>query len=93
MMPLRFLNEFASGYRVVRIGLSGLSPLTHYRLGQCIARTAEKLNRRVVVVASGDLSHKLKDDGPYGFAPEGPEFDRLATEALGQRRFSQAAGA
>lgn len=87
MIPLRFLNEFAAGYRVVRIGLSGLSPLTHYRLGQCIARTAEKLDRRVVVVASGDLSHKLKDDGPYGFAPEGPEFDRLATEALGRGDF------
>lgn len=87
MIPLRFLSEFAVGCRVVRIGLSGLSPLTHYRLGQCIARTAEKLNRRVVFIASGDLSHKLKDDGPYGFAPEGPEFDRLTTEALGNGDF------
>ncbi len=87
MIPLRFLGEFASGFRVVRIGLSGLSPLTHYRLGQCIAQTAEKLGRRVVFVASGDLSHKLKEDGPYGFAPEGPEFDRLATEALGNGDF------
>ncbi len=87
MIPLRFLNEFAAGFRVVRIGLSGLSPLAHYRLGQCIAQTAENLGRRVVFVASGDLSHKLKEDGPYGFAPQGPEFDRLATEALGRGDF------
>ena len=26
------------------------------------------------------MSHKLKEDGPYGFAPEGPEFDRIVTE-------------
>lgn len=87
MIPLRFLREFSDGFRLVRVGLSGLPPLMHYRLGQCVADTAEKLGRRVVVVASGDLSHKLKTDGPYGFAPEGPEFDRLATEALGTGDF------
>ena len=93
MIPLSFLNESGAGqYRLVRIGLSGLPPLMHYRLGQCIATAAEKLGRRVVVIASGDLSHKLKEDGPYGFAPEGPEFDRLATEALGNGDFSKLLG-
>jgi AmmeMemoRadiSam system protein A/AmmeMemoRadiSam system protein B len=87
MIPLRFLQEFTDDFRLVRIGLSGLSPLIHYRFGQCIADTAEKLGCRVVVVASGDLSHKLKEDGPYGFVPEGPQFDRLATEALGAGNF------
>lgn len=87
MIPLRFLNEFYTGYRLVRIGLSGLSPEMHYRFGQCIARTAEQLGRRVVFLASGDLSHKLREDGPYGFAKEGPEFDGIASEALGKGDF------
>lgn len=87
VIPLRFLNEFAAGYRLVRIGLSGLSAGEHYRLGQLIARTAETLSRRTVLIASGDLSHKLREDGPYGFAPEGPEFDRLACAALGSGDF------
>ncbi len=82
MVPLRFLQEFGAGFRLVRIGVSGLSPLMHYRLGQSIARTADELERRIVVVASGDLSHKLRRDGPYGFAPEGPEFDRMVTEMM-----------
>ena len=30
------------------------------------------------------MSHKLKEDGPYGFAPEGPEFDRAVAEMLAQ---------
>ena len=33
-------------------------------------------------MASGDLSHKLKADGPYGFAPEGPVFDEAVTKAM-----------
>lgn len=82
MIPLYFLNQVYSGYRTVRIGLSGLAPLEHYRLGRCIAEAADRLGRRAVLLASGDLSHKLKEDGPYGFAPEGPEFDRQITEAF-----------
>jgi len=71
----------------VRIGLSGLPPLDHYRLGKCIAETADTLGRSVVFVASGDLSHKLKADGPYGYAPEGPEFDRQVTAAMASGDF------
>jgi AmmeMemoRadiSam system protein A/AmmeMemoRadiSam system protein B len=87
MLPLLALNEFLTDYQVVRVSLSGLSPAEHYRLGTYLSRAAEALDRRVVLIASGDLSHKLKEDGPYGFAPEGPDFDRLTTEALGRADF------
>lgn len=68
--------------KVVRMGLSGLSPADHYHMGMLVQQVAEKLGRRVVYVASGDLSHKLAEDGPYGFAPEGPVFDELACKAF-----------
>lgn len=88
MIPLRFFEEFAAGdYRIVRIGLSGLSPLDHYELGRLIAKTAADLQRSTVVIASGDLSHKLTKDGPYGFASEGPEFDALTMAALKKADF------
>ena len=75
MIPLYFLQQHLRDVPVVRIGLSGLPARAHYRLGQHIAAVAEELGRRVLIIASGDLSHKLKADGPYGFASEGPVFD------------------
>lgn len=88
VIPLSFLTErYADGFLLVRIGLSGLSPLVHYRLGMCIREVAEKLGRRTAILASGDLSHKLTKDGPYGFAPEGPEFDKKVAAALGKADF------
>ena len=81
-VPLYFMQEAGVDCPILRIGLSEFSPLDHYRLGQCIVQAVENLDRRAVFVASGDLSHKLRDDGPYGFAPEGPEFDRQITEAM-----------
>ena len=88
-LPLYFIQEAGVNCPILRIGLSGFSPLEHYRLGQCIARAVDKLGRRAVFVASGDLSHKLKDDGPYGYAPEGPVFDRRVTQAMASGDFLQ----
>ncbi|MBB2181302.1 AmmeMemoRadiSam system protein A [Lachnospiraceae bacterium MD1] len=87
MVPLYFINEYLKEYKVVRIGLSGLSFPDHYHLGKCITKTAEKLNRRIVFVASGDLSHKLKEDGPYGYAEKGVRFDQEVTEAMRKGSF------
>ncbi|WP_451917387.1 AmmeMemoRadiSam system protein A [Adlercreutzia rubneri] len=80
-VPLHFLEETIDlgSVAVVRMGLSGLSEADHRFLGRAIAEAARALGRRCVLVASGDMSHKLKEDGPYGFAPEGPEFDRTVT--------------
>jgi len=82
LVPLYFINQYYKDYKLVRLGLSGLSFTDHYKLGKCIAESANKLNRRVVFVASGDLSHKLKEDGPYGFAKEGVSFDQELTQAM-----------
>ncbi len=60
---------------IVRVGLSQLSFETHRQVGRMIADLADDEGKQVVFLASGDLSHKLKESGPYGFAPEGPVFD------------------
>lgn len=81
-LPLWFLQGAQIDRPILRIGLSGCSPLQHYRLGRCVAQAVEKLGRRAVFIASGDLSHKLRHDGPYGYAPEGPVFDEQVTAAM-----------
>ena len=89
MVPLWFIRKKYAGGKIVRIGLSGLPLTDHYRLGQLIARAAEDTGRRTVLIASGDLSHKLQTYGPYGFAPEGPEYDRRIMDVLGRAAFGE----
>ena len=89
MIPLYYLDKYYSDYKLVRIGLSGLSLKEHYRLGQMIARTSEKLGRRVLFIGSGDLSHKLLAEGPYGFVPEGPAYDERIMDVMGQAAFDE----
>ena len=82
MVPLYFIQAAGVACPIVRVGISGLGPDDHYRFGQCVQAATEKLGRKAVWVASGDLSHKLLADGPYGFAPDGPVFDELACDAF-----------
>lgn len=88
LIPLWLLRQAGVGCKAVRIGLSGLPALAHYRLGQCIAEATEALGRRAVLIASGDLSHKLSESSPYGFASEGPILDRQITAALAAGDFT-----
>ena len=89
MVPLYFVNQYWTGYRLVRIGLSGLPLTAHYRLGQCIQAAAQSLGRNTVVIASGDLSHKLKEDGPYGYQEEGPAYDARIMDVMGRGAFGE----
>ena len=70
-------------------GLSGLPLEDHYRLGQLIRRAVEETGRRAVYVASGDLSHKLQAYGPYGYAPEGPQYDARIMDVCGRAAFGE----
>ena len=75
MVPLYFIRKKYSTCNIAVLGLSDLSFITHYQVGEIIQEAVSHLDRRVVYVASGDLSHKLKEYGPYGFVPEGPIYD------------------
>ena len=89
MVPLYFIRRRYTGGKIVRIGLSGLPLTEHYRLGQMIREAVEKLGRRAVFVASGDLSHKLQDYGPYGYAEEGPKYDERIMDVCSRAAFGE----
>lgn len=79
LIPLLFVREAYTDFRVVRIAPSMLSDNMLMEMGRIIERAAAHLGRRMTLIASGDLSHKLLPEGPYGFVKEGPEFDRKVT--------------
>ncbi len=89
MVPLYFLRQKYDAFRLVRVGLSGLPLPEHYAFGQLIQQAVRETGRRVVFIASGDLSHKLQAYGPYGFAPEGPEYDRKIMDAAARAAFGE----
>ena len=86
LIPLYFIQQenpdFLKDKKIIRIGLSGLPLEEHFKLGKDISKAIDNLDEDVVFIASGDLSHVLKADGPYGYKKEGPEFDKMFAETV-----------
>ena len=66
MVPLYFIEKEYHDFEIVRIGVSDLDIDIQVTFGKCIAKAIKEMNQKIVVIASGDLSHRLKADGPYG---------------------------
>ena len=89
VIPLTYVNKYWKNYKLVHMGVSGLPLVSHYELGKCIKETAESLGTKTVVIASGDLSHRLKPDGPNGYRKEGAEYDATVMSIMKDARFDE----
>jgi len=80
-VPLHFLAKDVHGIEV-KAHLTDLeSPQVHFERGKELIKNLEYI-KRLAWIASGDMSHRLKEDGPYGLHPSGPKFDREFIELL-----------
>ena len=83
LVPLRYLTHTFAGEKlppVVVAGPSGLTLEQALRMGKALAGLSGK--RRWGLLASGDLSHRLKPGAPAGFSPDGTIFDQAVVKAL-----------
>jgi AmmeMemoRadiSam system protein A len=88
-VPLYFLLK--AGVRLPLIAVSmGLLPEEQlYAFGAAISRAASKLGRKMAVLASGDLSHRLTRNAPAGFDPKGKEFDLKMVGLVGKAQLEE----
>lgn len=87
LVPLYFVNKQWNKYRLIHITYGLLSISKLYAFGQMLKRLLLNGNEKTAVIASGDLSHCLKDDGPYSYHPDGPRFDIAAISRLKEGDF------
>lgn len=87
VVPLRLLPETMTGVRCVFLGVSGWPLRRFVELGDWLHGWLN--NRSALLVASGDLSHRLTPEAPYGFRPEGAVFDRLVVDALRENQWER----
>lgn len=82
-VPLHFLLAQVenSKLKIQSYLTKNASLMEHFNWGKEIARKLPK-EKQIAWIASGDMSHTLKEDGPYGFNPSGPVFDKKFIELL-----------
>jgi AmmeMemoRadiSam system protein B len=73
MVPLHYLNAAKKPILPVAVVFRPLKEL--FAFGQLLAKVCEDSGKKIAVVASADMSHRLTQDAPAGFHPRGKEFD------------------
>lgn len=81
-VPLFYLTRHLKDVVIVPIGLSLLNFQRHFEFGQVLKEEISKTNKRVAVIASGDLSHRLTPDAPASFSPQGKIFDQTLIDLI-----------
>ncbi len=82
LAPMYYLFRAVKGIPMVPLTFCWLPLSTHFAFGQAISRAATETGKRVALIASGDLSHRLLPSAPAGYDPQGKVFDEKLVDAL-----------
>lgn len=82
LVPLYFVTKRYSDFKIVHITYGMLSKIELYKFGMAVKKAVEGSKYSAVIIASGDLSHRLSSEGPYGYNELGGEFDREIIKLL-----------
>ena len=74
-VPLSFLTLHLKDADILPIGYSNLDTQTHITFGHAIKEVIMESNKRIAVIASGDMAHTLTKNSPAEFHMDGEWFD------------------
>jgi len=81
-IPLFALTKRLINISLLPIGYSLLDLKAHFNFGDFLKEIILNDDKKIAVVASGDLSHCVTQDAPAGYSPRGKEFDEKLIELI-----------
>lgn len=82
LVPLYYLHKAGFKGQLVHLSMGMLPYEEMYTLGKAVQTAVGMVDKRVAVIASGDLSHRLTPQAPAGYSPQGKQFDRQVVKAM-----------
>ncbi len=82
-IPAYLLKNIIGNFKLLIIAPASEKSLEEQFLyGQGLKEIINNSEKNIAVIASGDLSHRLKKKSPAGYSPKGPKFDNKLIEYL-----------
>jgi len=89
LVPLYYISKELENVKIVHLCMGFLSYRELFEFGMCIKKAVEEINDNVVILGSGDLSHRLTLDAPCGYSERGREFDQKLVGLLAKGNFDE----
>jgi MEMO1 family protein len=82
LVPLYYPTMAGIKKLVLPIAVAFMPLSKLFEFGKSLSKTIDRLGRKVLLIASADMSHRLTHEGPGGFSPRGKEFDEKLVELV-----------
>lgn len=82
LVPLYYLHQAGFKGQLVHLSIGMLPYEEMYTFGKAVQAAIGVIDKKVAVIASGDLSHRLLPEAPAGYSPRGQEFDEKFMAAM-----------
>jgi len=89
LVPLYYVLNELKNFKLVHLATAIPSPNELYKCGMAIKEAAVACSKKIVLIASSDLSHKLTSDGPYEYNSEGAKYDKFVVECIRKKAFAK----
>lgn len=87
LVPMYFFDKAAVDLPMVSISMSFLPFEELYAFGFAVKKAVEASDKKVAIIASSDMSHRLIPDAPAGYSPQGKIFDEKIVELVRNKDF------
>ncbi len=81
-IPLQILAKELDDLKIIQLSYTSGNLEEQLLFGRAIGKIIKDGNKKIAVIASGDLSHRLKKSSPAGYSPKGAKFDNKLIEYL-----------
>ena len=75
LVPLYYPQAAGVKKTILPIAIAFMPLSKLFEFGQALSKTIDRLGRKMLLIASADMSHRLTPDAPSGYSPRGKEFD------------------
>lgn len=82
LVPMYYNVEIGVKKSLLPIAIAFLPLSKLYEFGKILVSAANKINRKIALIASADMSHRLTEDAPSGYDPSGKEFDEKLVDLV-----------
>jgi len=84
-IPAYLLKNLTGNFKIIVLSpANDLSLEDHFNFGLKLQTIIKETEKNIAVLASGDLSHRLKRKSPGGYSPKGAKFDNKLIEYLSE---------
>jgi len=82
LVPLSFLKPVLNKATILPIAIAYMPLAKLFEFGQSLAKIIKVSDKKVLLVASADMSHRLASNSPNGYSPRGKEFDEQLVQLV-----------